>query len=360
MNLLTSNIPPVRPNNKTFSDVFSAFLDVSTRIDIAVGYITADSIAWFHEVLKSMTNIKTVNLIIGMHYWEKFSEREYKTAKEFDEFLHNENRGSVRLVKTFKYHGKLYSWSDKNGIQASVIGSDNLSSIVTSKLIYEVSALLSEQREAQKIKTFIDELNTNSTVDIEQYMKDMRGFRISSDLLEGHEGVSKVEPVRLSEIIASKTEIVFDIPLKGIDPSKPPSNRDGSKSNLNCFFGKGRETPNGRILRRPWYEVELIPGKAITSLSNYPQTDTTFSVITEDGWVFDCQVQGGKDGKKNFRSAGDLQTLGMWIKGRMEDAGVLDIRHKVTTDTIKKFGKNIIRLTKTTFENTWYLEFGVK
>jgi len=354
MDLLTSNIPPVKPNNKTFSDTFSTFLDESTRIDIAVGYITADSLVWLYETLKSISNIENVNLIIGMHYWEKFTEREYKTAKKFDEFLHNENRGAIKLVKTFKYHGKLYSWSNKNGVYASAIGSDNLSSIITSKLIYEVSALLSEQSEAQKIKIFIDEL-ARSTVDIEQYMRDERGFRIS-DLLEGHEGVSKVDPIRLSEIIASKTGLVFELPLKGVDPSKPPSNRDGSKSNLNCFFGEGRRTPNGRILPRPWYEVELIPGKAITSLPNYPHT--TFSVVTDDGWTFNCEVQGGEDGLKNFRSSGDLQTLGRWIKGRMEDAGALDIGQKVTINTIKKFDKNIIRLTKTTFENIWFLEFG--
>jgi len=354
MDLLTSNIPPVKPNNKTFSDKFSDFLCESTRIDIAVGYITADSLVWFHEALKSMSNIETVNFIIGMHYWEKFTEREYKTVKEFDEFLHNENRGAIKLVKAFKYHGKLYSWSNRDGVLASVIGSDNLSSIITSKLIYEVSALLSEQSEAQKIKNFIDEL-AGSTVDIEQYMRDERGFRISN-LLEGYEGVSKVDHVRLSEIIASKTKIVFEIPLKGIDPNKPPSNRDGSRSNLNCFFGKGRETKNGRTLPRPWYEVELIPGKAITSLPNYPYTP--FSVITDDGWTFNCEVQGGEDGLKNFRSSRDLQILGKWIKGRMEDAGVLNIGKKVTTDTIKRFGKNIIRLTKTTFENTWFLEFG--
>jgi HKD family nuclease len=357
MNLLTSNIPPVRLSGKTFADTFSAFLDEATRIDIAVGYITADSLAWLHEALKSMTNIETMNLIIGMHYWDKFTEREYKTAEAFDKFLHSENRGTIRLVRTFKYHGKLYSWADENGVCAGVIGSDNLSSIITSRRLYEVSALLSERDEAQKIRAFIDELNAAATVGIEKYMSDGRGFRVSTDLLEGHEGVGKVDRIRLSEIIKAKTEMFFDLPLKGVDLGKPPSNRDGSKSNLNCFFGKGRVTQNGRILPRPWYEVEFIPGEAITSLSGYPKTNTPFSVVTAEGWTFDCQVQGGKDGLKNFRSSGDLQTLGMWVKGRMEDAGVLDIGHIVTTDTIKKFGKSAVRLTKTAIENIWYIEF---
>lgn len=358
MDLLTSNFPPVKLNNKTFSETFNTFLDQSTRIDIAVGYITADSLAWLHEALKSMTNVKTANLVIGMHYWEKFTEREYKTAMEFDTFLRSENRGALKLVKSFKYHGKLYSWSNMSGVYAGIIGSDNLGSITSGTRSFEVSALLDEQSEAEKIRRFIDELSNKATVDIEQYSKDGRGFSINTTLLEGHEGVKKVDRIQHTEIIAAKTDVIFNIPLKGVDLSKPPSKRDGSKSNLNCFFGKGRETPNKRILPRPWYEVELIPGKSITSLPNYPQTNTPFTVVTDDGWTFKCQVQGGDDGVKNFRSTGDLQTLGMWIKGRMEDAGVLDIGHQVTTDTIREFGKNIIKLTKTTIDNTWFLEFG--
>jgi len=199
----------------------------------------------------------------------------------------------------------------------------------------------------------------NTTVDMKQYMMDDRGFRVSTDILEGHEGVSKVDPARTAGISACKTSTEFSIPLKGVDLSKPRNNRDGSKSNLNCFFGRGRKTPNGRILPRPWYEVELIPGKAITSLPDYPNPNMPFIVVTDDGWTFECQVQGGEDGKKNFRSAGDLQTLGMWIKSRMEDAGALDTGHMVTTDTIQQFGKNVIKLTKTTIDNTWFLEFGV-
>lgn len=239
------------------------------------------------------------------------------------------------------------------------LGSDNLGSITAGTRSYEVSALLSEQNDARKIRSFIDELTEKSTVDVGQYETDDRGFRINTALLEGHEGVSKVEPAKTLEISSAKTDITFNIPLKSVDLTKPRNNRDGSKSNLNCFFGKGRETPNGRLLPRPWYEVELIPGKAITSLADYPQTNTPFTVVTDDGWTFECQVQGGEDGKKNFRSLGDLQTLGMWIKGRMEDAGALDIGHLVTTDTIRQFGKNVIKLTKTTIENTWFLEFGV-
>lgn len=358
MDLLTTNLPPLRLKNDTFLEKFDDFLDKSIRIDIAVGYITADSLAWFYEVIKSITTIETLNLVIGMHYWDKFTEREYKAASEFNDFLHRENRGTIKLVKTFKYHGKLYSWSNENGVYAGIIGSDNLGSLIEGGRSYEVSSLFNKLDEAIKIKNFIDELTAKTTVDLYQYIKDERGFRINANLLEGHSGVAKEK--NLEDVITTKTKTSFDIPLKGVASDEPPRNRDGSKSNLNPFFGKGRETPNKRILPRPWYEVELIPGKAVTSLPGYPCSKKPFTVITDDGWKFQCQVQGGDDGKKNFRSAGDLQILGKWIKGRMEDAGVLDVGHIVTTDTIRKFGKSIVKLTKTSQNNTWFLEFGVK
>jgi hypothetical protein len=360
MNLLTSNLPPLKLSNQTFSEAFNKYLDCSSQMDIAVGYITADSLAWLHQALKTMTNIESVNLVIGMHYWEKFTKREYKAASEFDTYLRNSNRGCLKLVKAFKYHGKLYSWSDNTGVISGVVGSDNLSGITSANHSYEVSAIFNEHNEARKIKSFIDDLSRKSTVDLLQYEQDERGFRTSLNLLEGHEGVTKYDPVKTVEISHCKTDISFQIPLKGVDLSLPRNSRDGSKSNLNYFFSKGRKTPSGRYLPRPWYEVELIPGKEITSLPNYPKKQEPFTVVTEDGWTFDCSVQGGDDGKKNFRSLGDLQTLGMWIKGRMEDEGVLDIGELVTTQTISNFGIKFLKLTKTSINNTWFLEFGEK
>ena len=51
--------------------------------------------------------------------------------------------------------------------------------------------------------------------------------------------------------------------------------------------------------------------------------------------------------------------LGRWLKGRMENNKALNIGEKVTENTLKKYGRNNITLTKTTIPNLWYLDFGV-
>ena len=104
---------------------------------------------------------------------------------------------------------------------------------------------------------------------------------------------------------------------------------------------------------RPWYEVEIIVPRAITALDGYP-AGSVFDVVTQDGWKFSCSTNG--DYGKNFRSNSDLKILGKWIKGSMENAGVLKIGSPITKDTLDAFGKHFLCLTKTTINNLWILE----
>ena len=101
----------------------------------------------------------------------------------------------------------------------------------------------------------------------------------------------------------------------------------------------------------------MIVSSNITKLSGYPKKGQSFYVITDDGYKFKCSTMG--DYSKNFRSADDLCILGRWLKGRMENSNALTIGEKVTENTLKKYGRNNITLTKTTIPNLWYLDFGV-
>ena len=127
---------------------------------------------------------------------------------------------------------------------------------------------------------------------------------------------------------------------------------------MNCYFGKGRETKStGFIKPRAWYEVEIIVPKKLSSNPNYPNKDK-ITVYTDDGWKFDCLASG--DNSKGFRSVGSLQILGKWIKGRLENDGVLKVGEYVTDDVIKKYGRNNIELIATDDPKIWWLDFGVK
>ena len=210
---------------------------------------------------------------------------------------------------------------------------------------------LDDKESACEMHDFISRLSETSTKNIAELEID--SFNDANSLLEGHEFVRKISSHNVAMAMYGRTEISFDIPIKPFEVSP--------QSNLNVFFGKGRESKNGLIKPRHWYEVELIVPKTVTTQLGYPQSQTVgavFTVITDDGWSFRCKVSG--DYSKNFRSEGDLKILGKWLKGRLENAGVLKVGEPVTNETLQKYGRNTFTLTQTRTPGVWFLDFGVK
>lgn len=351
MEFLFSNYPPMKTSYKTFLDTFYSLLPQASRLDIAVGYVSSDSLIELQKTIELNSNIKSLNLIVGMHYFDKFTKVQYNTAMHLNDFLKRENMGEVRLITAFRYHGKLYSYSNATGPFAGIVGSNNLSSIVDGGVRqYESSILLQEKPAVGQIKDFIQNLSCNASANIAEL--DINEFNTNNALLEGHEFVEKISPKDLATVLCTRTTTSFEIPIKTYEVSP--------QSNLNVFFGKGREAKNGLIKPRHWYEVELIVPKSVTSQPGYPKAQTEeaeFNVFTDDGWSFKCKVSG--DCSKNFRSEGDLKILGKWLKGRLENAGVLSVGDPVTAETLKRYGRSTFTLTKTTRPGIWFLDFGV-
>lgn len=353
MEFLFSNYKPLDTSYRTFADTFYSLIPEATRMDIAVGYITADSLAELKQTVAYNSNIETLNLLIGMHRWDKFTKLEYKAAGDLNDYLRGERRGEVRLVTPFKFHGKLYCYSDRSGAFAGIIGSNNLSSIVEGgSRTYEAASLFREPEYANQMRNFIEQLSEKAADNLADC--EISDFRQNNLLLENHEHVEKIPHDQLADCISALTDTRFVIPL--VKDGKVPE-----KSNLNVFFGKGRlVTRTGVIQPRHWYEVELIVPSTVTSLTGYPQKGTdgaVFDVITDDGWKFSCKVSG--DYSKNFRSEDDLKILGKWIKGRLENAGVLEVGQPVTLETFRQYGRNNFSLSQIATSNLWYLDFGV-
>ena len=349
MEFIHSNLQPmVVQKCKTFYDKFNELAGLSSELDIAVGYITADSLVNIQEIMQRNDRIKTLNLIIGMHYWEKFTRPEYMAALALNDSLQSSNRGEVRVVKAFKYHGKLYSYCNDGGPFAGIIGSNNLSSIVKGHSVYESSLLVDDLKTAKEMNQFIKDLSQKAAKNITDIEIDT--FREVNPVLEG---VNRVERSGIGDNYAPEVEYSFSIPIK--------TSEVAPGSNVNAFFGKGRKNKQGLVLPRPWYEVEMIVSKKITSQKGYPGTGdipTEFKVFTDDGWSFVCNVNG--DYKKNFRSKYDLEILGKWLKGRLEAFGALKPGERVTRETLKKYGRDNFTLAKIKDCDKWYLDFGVK
>lgn len=353
MEFLHSNLPPMKVGTHTFYDKFYSLVPLSSEIDIAVGFVTTDSLVELQKLVELNTNLHKLNLIIGMHYIEGFTKPEYMAACALYEFLSENKCGDVRLVIPFCYHGKLYSYSDDKGAFAGIIGSNNLSSIFKGgQKNYESSLFLDERNLAMDMKRFIRDLSGKATKSISEVK--ITDFKEINPVLNGIDGVKQLTQQEMTSRNISGVKYQFDIPLKAYE--------DAPQSNMNVFFGKGRESKaTGVIKPRPWYEVEVIVPKEITKRDGYPGTlgvPTEFSVITDDGWAFECNVNG--DYNKNFRSKGSLEILGKWLKGRMEADGALKPGDMVTRKTFEKYGRSTFTLAKLSDSDEWLLDFGVK
>ena len=349
MELLCSNFPPVKTQNADFADTFYSFLPQADSLNIAVGYITADSLIELQKAVE-LNHVNQLNLIIGMHYIEQFTPVEYRTAVKLNAFLRESKIGEVRLVTPFRYHGKIYTFCKEGKAFAGIIGSNNLSSIVDSKNgIYVTSLVVKEFSILSDLNRLFYDLSKKATENIADLK--ITSFKEENALLDGQDYVAKASVEEIVECQKSLTDIRFDIPIK-----------DTPQSNLNVFFGKGRETMSTGVIKpRHWYEAEIIVSKTITSQPGYPEAQSasaSFNVITDDGWKFKCKVSG--DYSKNLRSEGDLCVLGKWLKGRLEHAGVLCGIQPVTKQMLEEYGRTSFSLIKTTIPGLWYLDFGVK
>lgn len=100
-------------------NVYVSLLPQTDKLDIAVGYITSDSLIELQKAVE-LNHVQKLNLIIGMHYIEQFTQVEYKSAVKLNEFLRDNGAGEVRLVTPFRYHGKLYSFQKGNTAFAGI------------------------------------------------------------------------------------------------------------------------------------------------------------------------------------------------------------------------------------------------
>lgn len=347
MRYLFSNFNPVKTSCSTFIDTFDDYFIQSDGIDIAVGYVSADSVSELKKMAE-LNNIKHLNLTIGMHYFEKFTKPQYHAAMYLNDFLVDNDMGCVRLVNAFRFHGKMYSFSKSGKPFAGIIGSNNLSSIVDSQTrVYEASAVTENESETQQMLDFIKKLNSSSAIISDL---DITEFNKNNPVLQDQDYVEEVDKADVLDCQNNLTEISFDIPIKATEKH--------GKSNLNVYFGKGRVDKRGLIKPRHWYEAELIVPSKITCQSGYPQASSdnaVFDVITDDGYKFKIKVSG--DYSKNFRSADDLKILGKWLKGRLENEGALKVGQPVTESVLNAYGRTHFKLTKTKKDNLWYLDF---
>ncbi|MEX1112177.1 MAG: restriction endonuclease PLD domain-containing protein [Candidatus Andersenbacteria bacterium] len=316
----------------------------SSDAAIASGYVSHDVIREFEpEFYRLANNGGRFRLLLGMAFYEGLSARNLLHLEKINKALRESNSSSgIYVSYANRYHGKMYSFINKEGVRA-YIGSSNFSRSGLSEN-WECTARIDDENEKSATISYLEFLfNQENAVSITDAEITVPG----SEKYKARIALSNLDDLqRYDTSSIDKTNLqFFDYPLERI--------AEKERSNLNVYFGKGRwSRSTGKVAPRPWYEVELIANREINSQPMYPKGE--FTAYTDDGFIMPMRTSG--DYFKNIRSRGNLKLLGQWIKGKLQRANVLIPLTPVTVDTLEKYGKMTIRFYKMK-EGEYFIEF---
>lgn len=357
MKLLYSNILPLgtADDQQTIIDCFQEQLAKADYVEIAVGYVSRASLEELDNLISDYS-IKQICLNIGMYYIEGMPESSYHTAVKINKKWRASRTGEIRIVRSFKYHGKLYCFY-KDGVPFSaIIGSANLGVIkleASNRRQYEISSLTIDPSECKEISDFIQKLKVPACSANIEDISDMPLIFEKNTALSGIELVAEVPPSNVEFYKRCSAYASFLLPLKV--PAYAERHMDDgkhfTKSNVNVCYA----APRNKRKSRDWYETQLTVAKEITKIDGYPEKNKPFFIITDDGYWFKAHTT--SDGNKQFSAVGDELIMGRWLKGRLAAAGLVvpvndtqldtDRTGMITKEILQEYGCENLYLKKT-------------
>ena len=333
MKMLYSNILPlsVKDNQQTIFDCFKEQLSKADHLEIAVGYVSRASLDEL-DILVSENNIQNVCLNIGMYYIEGMPEGSYHTAVKLNKKWSTEGIGEIRLIRSFKYHGKIYCFYKDGEPFAAIIGSANLGVLkleASNRRQYEFASLTTTTEECLEIAAFIEKLKLpNCSAKIDE-ITNMPLIFEKNNSLTGIELVTEVPPSNVEFYRRCIPSASFLLPLKApaTDERHMDDGKHYTKSNVNVCYA----APRSKRKSRDWYETQLTVAKEITRIDGYPEKNVPFFIITDDGYWFKAHTT--SDGNKQFSAVGDELIMGRWLKGRLAAAGLISPVNDTQLDT---------------------------
>lgn len=357
LRLLYSNILPLATDEgqETITEAINNQMQSADRIEIAVGYVSRASLEEL-DLLIEQNNIKNICLNIGMYFIEGMPEGSYHTAIKLNKKWQESGIGEIRMVKAFKYHGKLYVFYKDGKPISAIIGSANLGVIkleANNRRQYEISAITEEKTEIEEIVNHIEELKRpNISVNIAS-IEGMPLIHETNTALSGIELVTEVPKSNVEFYSRCLAYASFLLPLKvpAYDERHMDDGKHFTKSNVNVCYA----APRSKRKSRDWYETQLTVAKEITHLEGYPEKNVPFYIVTDDGYWFKAHTT--SDGNKQFSAVGDELILGRWLKGRLAAAGLVtpvndtgedhERQGMITKEMLDEYGCNSLLLTKT-------------
>lgn len=357
MKLLYSNILPLgtEENQETVTERFMEEASSADAVEIAVGYVSKAALQELEQIVDEQ-KIRRIVLTIGMYFVEGMPEGIYHTAVALNRKWVDAGVGEIRIVRAFKYHGKLYAFYKDDQVKSAIIGSANLGVIkleANNRRQYEVSAVTEDASECDEIATLIRKMATPAA---SVRIDDVVGMPIIREVNTSLTGVDTVEQIPQTQVELferHKTNISFVLPIKvpAYDERHMDDGKHYTKSNLNVSYA----APRSARKSRDWYETQFTVSKQITRLEGYPEKNVTFAIVTDDGYTFKAHTT--SDGNKQFSAVGDELILGRWIKGRLAAAGLVtpvndtqadkDRTGMITKEMLAAYGCDRLVLTKT-------------
>ena len=357
MNLLYSNILPLGTDEgqNTIIDTIKEQITLSDRIDIAVGYVSRASLDEL-EHLAEQNNIKNICLIIGMYFVEGMPEGSYHTALKLNKKWQESGIGEIRIVKAFKYHGKLYAFYKDNLPFSAILGSANLGVIkpeANNRRQYELSSITTDKSELSELTQFIDKLKAPN---ISNNIADAVGMPLIHETNTALSGIELVTTVPQSNVdfykrCAAYASFLLPLKVPSYDERHMDDGKHFTKSNVNVCYA----APRSKRKSRDWYETQLTVAKEITRIEGYPEKNKPFFIITDDGYWFKAHTT--SDGNKQFSAVGDELIMGRWLKGRLAAAGLVkpvndtqadtDRTGMITKEMLQEYGCENLYLKKT-------------
>lgn len=358
MNILYSNILPLgtTDNQETIIDCFRNQLSNADKINISVGYISCASLEEIENLVDEY-GIKNVCITIGMYNFDGMPESSFHTAVRINKKWHKTGIGEIRIVRAFKYHGKLYCFYKDDQPFSAILGSPNLGFIkleAANRRQYELAALIDDTTICKELSEFSEKLKLpNCSVNISE-VSDIPLTREENTSLSNIENVKRIPSTQVDIYYQHKTGVSFELPIKVPAHSERflDDKKHFIKSNLNVCYA----APRNKRKSRDWFETQLTVSKKVREeTKGYPKHKVPFFVVTDDGYFFKAHTT--SDGNKQFSAVGDELILGRWIKGRLAAAGLVapvndtqaDTDHKgmITKEMLEEYGCNNLVLTKT-------------
>lgn len=353
--MLFTNQSPDRRLHKAFESSIKNADDLM----IASGYFGYPLIQKLKPKLLNVAKKGKCKILVGMVFHSGLVDKQLAELESLDNDLQKINKDSGVFISRKEYHGKIYHI--KEGMNESVyIGSSNFSTHgFTSRL--ECTVRIDDLNIKKESATYLDYLFTLSTtsklkdVDL-QRSKSKTKDKLSKGI-EHYKVLPKNLPAR--SLIQGSFELELNV-------DKQPA------SSLNLFFDKGRVNSKGKYAPRPWYEIEIGATQKDISNEYYPISEAnprapggksrkgTFNAYIKKGDdYYKIKMVVSADNGKNIAShkdSGGRETLGMLIKGKLEDKNVLKKGERITSDVLAQYGRTSIRFNKIDDDN-YFLDF---